>query len=119
MFAVRAAKLFSEYGLWRGGLQSAGRSLVAALGSPQEDLRSIAGMLLVRGGAKARPLLMEALRKRENVPMVLSVLADAAPDDPAVLETLRRHADDPEPAVADAARQALRVLEFRSATKSG
>jgi hypothetical protein len=116
MFAPRAAKLFGDYGLWRStGLRSAGRALVEALGSPDEDLRTIAGMLLVRGGKRSRPLLEEALRRREHLPMVISVLADLG--DPGVQPEIRPYAQDPNPEIADTARQALRVLEFLAANE--
>jgi hypothetical protein len=117
MFAPRAAKLFGDYGVWRStGLRSAGRALVKALGSPDEDLRTIAGMLLVRGGKRSRPLLEEALRRREHLPMVISVLADLG--DPGVQPEIRPYTQDPDPEVADSAQQALRVLEFRAATEA-
>jgi hypothetical protein len=110
--------LFGDYGLWRStGLRSAGRALVKALGSPDEDLRTIAGMLLVRGGKRSRPLLEEALRRREHLPMVISVLADLG--DPGVLPEIRPYVQDTDPEVADAARQSLRVLEFLGATEPG
>lgn len=116
MFPPRAAKLFGDYGLWRStGLRSAGRALVQALGSPDEDLRTIAGMLLVRGGKRSRPLLEEALRRREYLPMVISVLADLG--DPGVLPEIRPYTQDLDPEVADSARQGLRVLEFLAATE--
>lgn len=114
MFAA-TAKLFGEYGLWRGaGLKSAGRALVEALSSKEEDLRTIAGMLLVRGKYRARPILEEALDRREHLPMVLTVLADLG--DPSVEARIHPFAEDPDPDVAAAARQALRVLRFRAAS---
>jgi HEAT repeat protein len=116
MFSPKAAGLFGSYGLWRStGLHSAGRALVEALGSEDEDLRTIAGMLLVRGGEASRPLLEEALRRREHLPMVISVLGDVGGVD--VTAEIRPYAQDPDPRVADAAQQALRVLEFRAATE--
>lgn len=118
MLAPRAAKLFGEYALWRStGLRSAGRALVEALGSSDEDLRSIAGILLVRAGKRSRPLLEEALRRREHVPMVIRILADLG--DPGVEREIRPYAQDPDPEIADAALQALRLLEFITATGRG
>ncbi len=114
MFAA-TARLFGEYGLWRGaGLKSAGRALVEALSSEEEDLRTVAGMLLVRGKYRARPILEEALDRREHLPMVLSVLADLG--DPGVEARIQYFVDDPDPDVAAAARQALRALRFRAAS---
>lgn len=101
--------LFAQNALWRGtGLRTAGRALVHALGSPAEDVRTIAGMLLVQGGERAKPLLEEAMRRRENLPMVLSVLASL--EDPGYEPALRTFAQDPDPQVADAAREGLRAL---------
>lgn len=106
---ARAAQLFTANALWRAtGLRSAGRSLVAALGSPDENVRTIAGMLLVKGGPRARPLLEEALQRRENLPMTLMVLADLG--DPDLAKVIGPYADDPDPRVAQAARDALDSL---------
>ena len=107
----KAAQLFAAKALWQAtGLRSAGRALVRALGSPDDDVRTLAGMFLVQGGKKAVPLLDEALRRREHLPIVLTLLADLG--DPRYEPALRAFAADPDPAVAESARQALKVLEF-------
>ena len=93
------------------GLRWAGRALVRALGQEDEDLRTLAGMFLVRAGRRAGPLLHEALARRENLPMVLSILADIG--DSSVEPELRQFAGDRDPQVAAAARNALRVLQFQ------
>ena len=68
--------LFACNVLWRLlHLRTAGRVLLRALGSPDENTRTVAGMFLVQSGRRAEPLLEEALTKRENLPMVLRVLA--------------------------------------------
>ena len=69
----------------------------------------MAGMLLTRSGKRSEPLLKEALDRRENIPIVLGVLAsigslELRPD-------LRRLSEDRDPMVAKAAREALRVLQ--------
>jgi hypothetical protein len=56
-------------------------------------------------------LLEEALLRREHLPMVLALLADL--DAHRYEPDLRALSRDPDPVVADAARQALKVLEFR------
>lgn len=105
----RAALLFAQNVLWRGtGMHTAGRALVSALGSPEEDVRSIAGMLLVRGGDRAKPLLEEAVRRRESLPMVLSVLASL--EDPGYEPVMRSFTQDPDPEVAATAREGLQLL---------
>jgi len=106
---ARAVRLMALSALWRAtGWRAAGRPLVAALDSPDEDIRAMAGILLVRGGERAEPLLDEALNQREHLPMVVSVLASL--DDRRYESKLRTLAQDPDPRVADAAREGLRVL---------
>ncbi len=95
--------------IWRStGLRAAGRALVRALGSDDEDLRTIAGMFLVKAGKDAEPLLEEALERRENLPMVLWVLGDIG--DRRLEPEIRQFSDDRDPRVAGAARDALRGL---------
>src|SRR5947209_3271060 len=105
-----SAQVFVTNAVWRAsGLRSAGRSLVEALGSPDENVRTIAGMFLVKAGKKSEPLLREALERREHLPLVLSILGDIG--DPNFEPELRRFSQDPDPEAAKAARDALRVLE--------
>ncbi len=66
-------------------------------------------MFLVQAGKRAEPLLEEALRRRDNLPMVLSVLASIG--DRKFEPELREFSLDRDPKVAQAARDALRVLE--------
>ncbi len=54
------------------------------------------------------PLLEEALRRRENLPIVLTILADIG--DTRVESEIRRFSGHEDPQVAEAAKQALRVL---------
>jgi hypothetical protein len=107
-----AARLFACQALWRGlHLKSAGRALVNALGSDDEDLRVLAGVFLVRAGSRSVPLLGEALSQRHHLPIVLQIFAyiDATEFEP----ELRRFADDPAPHISQAARHALRQLASR------
>ena len=113
MLVASATRLFALGALWRGaGIESAGRALVKALGEGDENLRTIAGMLLVKAGPRSVPLLEEALLRRENLPMTISVLADLG--GPSAAATLRAFVSDPDPKVATVAREALRVLEAAS-----
>ena len=106
-----ALRLYVYRALWHWlGITSAGRALVKALGSPDENMRSIAGILLVKSGKRAEPLLQEALIRRENLPTVLTVLGSIG--DPALIPQLRQFADDQSPDVAKAAREALKVTEL-------
>ncbi len=109
MGLVQAARLFALKSLWRAtGLQAAGRALVRALSSPDEGVRTIAGMFLVQAGERAEPLVEEALRRRENLPMVLIIAGDIGAS--RLEPQLRRFTADPDPEVAKAARDGLRIL---------
>ena len=82
-----ALRLFVYRALWHWlGITSAGRALVRALGSPDENIRSIAGILLTKSGKRAEPLLEEALVRREHLPIVLTVLGSIG--DPALIPQL-------------------------------
>ena len=83
--------------------------MVRALGSPDENIRSIAGILLAKSGKQAEPLLQGALDRRENLPTVLTVLGSIR--DPALIPQFRQFTDDQSPDVAKAAREALKVTE--------
>lgn len=109
MWLLAVVRAFVCAGAWRvTGLRAAGHVLVRALGSKDENVRTVAGMFLVKAGAKAEPLLQEALEKRENLPLVLSILADigARKFEPEIRQFLA----DSDPQVAKAAEEALRVL---------
>lgn len=105
-----AARLFAYNALWRHtGLRSAGRALVCALESPDEDLQTIAGTFLAQAGKKAEPLLQEALNRRTSLPMILTILGDIG--DWTLEPQLRQFSKDRDPEVAQAAQDALRLLE--------
>ena len=105
------SRLLVYWSLWFGlGFTPAGRALVQALGSPDKNIRSIAGMLLVKGGKRAEPLLLEGAARRESLPMVLTALGSIG--DPAVIPQLRQFTEDENPDVANAAREAIKVLQF-------
>ena len=105
----KALGVFAANVVWRAtGLRLAGRALVRALGSQDENVRTIAGIFLVRAGKKSRPLLLEALNKRENLPVVLTIIGSIG--DRQLEAQVRRFINDADPDVADAARDALRLL---------
>ena len=105
------SRLLVYWSVWFGlGFTSAGRALVDALGSSDKNIRSIAGMLLVKGGKRAEPLLLEAANRRESLPMVLTALGSIG--DPAVIPQVRQFTEDENPDVANAAREALKVIQF-------
>lgn len=102
-----AAALFGAAAAWRLGSRAAGRRVVDGLSSADEACRQIAGMLLVRAGARAEPLLAEELRQPRNLPHLLRVIGDAAPA--AFAAELERYAVSEDDAVRQAARDALRA----------
>lgn len=105
------ARTLAQAAAWRAGSRAAGRALVRTLATGDETERMLAGMSLVRGGARAAPVVREGVRAREGLPESLTVLADVGgPEDAALI---RAFADDPEPGVREAARQALETLAFR------
>ena len=108
----QVARLYALKSVWATtGSRSAGRALVSALGSPDEGVRTVAGMFLAQGGQRAEPLVEEAIQRREHLPLVLVIAGDigAARLTPA----LRRLAADTDPQVAKAAQDALRILSAR------
>lgn len=112
MWVLRAIGLFICVGAWRvTRLPFLGRLLVRTLGSTNENLRTLAGILLVRAGRLTEPLLEEALRRGENLPIVLTILADIG--DRRAEPEIRRFSGHEDPQVAEAAKQALRVLAMQ------
>lgn len=117
MELARVAGVFANQAVFTTtGFRPAGRALVHALGSDDENVRVIAGMALVRNGRRAEPLLEEALERRENLPMVLAVLGDIG--DPTCEPVLARFAADQDPETARAAHDALRVLHAQHSASS-
>jgi hypothetical protein len=110
MGPLQLARLYALRSVWAAtGARSAGRALLEALGSPDDGVRTVAGMLLVRAGKRAEPLVEEAIRRRQHLPIVLVIAGDIG----AVrLEPeLRRLTGDPDPEVAKAAQDGLRILD--------
>ena len=105
----QVARLYALKSVWNfTGLQSAGRALVDALGSPDEGVRTVAGMFLVQAGKRAEPLIEEAMRRRQHLPIVLIIAGDIGA---LRLETeLRRFSADADSEVARAAQHGLRIL---------
>jgi len=100
---------FAKRAAWAAtGSQAAGRALVRDLGDPDENVRTIAGILVQRAGRRAKPLLLEALARREALPNVLLILGDLG--DPAVEPQISKFTSDPDPRVARAAADALQLL---------
>ena len=112
MKLASAAKLFVLYAIWRATrMPGTGRIIVHALNSSDETIRTVAGMLLVRAGQLAEPLLKEALDRRENLPLVPVILGDIG--DRTIEPEIRSFSGDHDPDVAQAARDALRTMGAR------
>ncbi len=74
MGVAKSVGVIAAGAAWRLGYPDwAGRALIDALGSEDESARTIAGMLLAKGGAHALPLLREAMKNEQNLSMVLAV----------------------------------------------
>ena len=103
------ARLYALKALWTAtGCRSAGRALVKSLGSTDDGERTVAGMLLVQGGKRAEPLVAEAIRRREHLPIVLIIAGDIGAS--SLESDVRRLTTDPDPDVARAARDTLEIL---------
>jgi hypothetical protein len=85
-----------------------GRILVKAVEHGDEDTRTIAGMLLVRGGEHGRRLAAEALREGSESEELVTVLASIG--DAQSMAELEKLAGEDRP-VAAAARHALAELQ--------
>lgn len=110
MKLATALCLFACTALWRwAGNETAGRFVVENLDNSDLSLRMLAGTLLVRAGRHSEPLLRQTLQSRRYLPAVLLILGDIGAR--GFEADLRRFSRDDEPEVAQAARDALRVLQ--------
>ena len=113
MNIAKVAQLFVSKTVWNvTGFDAAGRALIHALNSDDENIRTIAGMFLVQTGQRAEPLLEEALHKGQYLPMVINVLGSIG--DPGVVSELRPFTKDRDPEIAQAAQEAIRAIDFAS-----
>jgi HEAT repeat protein len=109
---IKAADLYRANMVWKlFGTHASGQRLIEGLSSPNENVRTLAGMFLVQSGRKAIPLLEYELENRRNMPLVLTMLGDIGTAESE--GQLRRHLDDPDPEAAKAANEALRALLFK------
>jgi hypothetical protein len=73
-------------------------------------------MLIAQAGKRAEPLVEEAIRRRQNLPMMLVLAGDIGAR--GLEPELRRFAADPDPQVAKAARDGLRIMAVQQAAVS-
>jgi hypothetical protein len=105
----QVAAVFAQGALWRAtGARMAGNALARAFASDDEMVRVLAGMLLVKGGRRAGPVIREALAKGRSDPDLIAALADVGTVEDEAL--LRGYAQSPDPEVARAATEALEAL---------
>jgi hypothetical protein len=115
---ARVLPLFLWNLAWRVlHLETGGRRLVRALAARAEDERLIAGMLLVRGGSRAKPLLVEALRRRQGTVQIVEILPSIEAQ--GIEAILREFSADPDPLVARTARDGLDALKARAEVLPG
>lgn len=118
MGPLQLARLYALRSVWNAtGLRSAGRALLEALGSPDEGVRTVAGMFLVESGKRAEPLVEEAIHLRRHLPMVLVIAGDIGAG--RLEPELRRLTKDPDLEVAKAAQDGLRILGAQPPPASG
>lgn len=113
MRLMGAAGLFFANAAWRTiGADWAGRTLIKALGSKDENLVNIAGIFLAKSGEKAEPLLLHAVERKENLEVVLPLLGDVCrPEHASAIDRLQ---SDPDQTIARAATYAVQVMRARS-----
>ena len=112
MQLAKTIALLAEGMLWRITHQPwLGRRLIEGLGNSDENARSVAGIMLAKGGAAAIPILHDALVERNHVAEVLAVLGDVG--DASVKDEVARFVSDQDETIARAASDALRVLALR------
>lgn len=110
MHAVDVSRLLGLGALWKfAGHRPSGAALVNALDSDDDDIRTIAASSLLWAGQRSEHLIREALedgQERANLVYVLASFAN--PDLSSIFEKLL---GDPDPDVAQAAKDALRQLK--------
>lgn len=117
MSPVRVAALFAVNTVWRiTGAESAGRVLMKALASPDPSARMVAGILLVRAGKRSVPLLREAIERGINLPQTLLMAGDIGAK--SLEPDLHKFVDHPDPSVAKAAADGLRLLAAQQAEET-
>jgi hypothetical protein len=117
MGVLSVARLFACRALWGAGMDSAGRCLLTALGSPQEDVRTIAGMFLVQAGRRAEPLVKQGLERGEYLPTLLTIAGDLGL--PSLTPQIQRLTTHTDPLVARAARDALDIMALQNSDAPG
>lgn len=106
---AESAKLFASYFVWRWTrLAPAGRALIDGLNSTDPNNRMIAGMFLVRGGARGLPLVRNALERGLGLPVILNVAGDLGSAE--LIPVVERYTRSDDQQIARQASQTLKLL---------
>ena len=109
---LQLIKVFAAHAVWSlTNRSTAGRIVVSSLSSPDENVRTIAGMLIVKRGKAALPLLREALGSRHALTMVLPILGDIGSASDAI--DVAQFVGDSDATVDKAARAAFYLLKVK------
>lgn len=119
MEKLDAARHLLEYQRLRlTGSPAAARRLIDALSSEDENVRTLAGMFLVRAGLRSVRSIRTAIAERHPAMTTsLAILGDIGGKEAEA--TLTRYATDSDPAVAEAAQDGLRVTAMKERRTSG
>jgi hypothetical protein len=111
----RALLRLGQGALWRvTHARPLGRRLVEGLGDADDTARTIAAMMLAKGGSAAVPVLRDALVQRHHIDTVLTLLGSTG--DAGVANDVALFTSDPDPRIARAARDALAAIAARNAS---
>lgn len=112
MRVLKAIKLFIFRILWQWfGIGLFGESLISALGSNDETIRTMAGMFLVQTAERSRPIVEASLVESKTLPTLLAILGDIG--DVGTLRKLEPYTYSSDSEVARAAHDALKVIKLR------
>ncbi|MFN0096421.1 MAG: hypothetical protein ACKVVT_16800 [Dehalococcoidia bacterium] len=113
MWVLRALLLFPVAGLWRVvSLRGLGALLVRALDDQNANVRQVAATFLAKAGRRSIPALRHALEQGEGGATAVLLAGDTG--DPQFESMLERLVDSPEPALARAAQDGLRLLRLHA-----
>lgn len=105
-----SARVFTQAAVWRTTRsRKAGRSLISAACSDDEETAALAGILLTRAGDRVVPLIAEAISEGADDPMLLDLLTSVG--SPSARAELRQIADSGAARLREAAQESLATLE--------
>jgi len=112
VIVLKAIKLFVFRILWQWfGIRWVGESLISALVSNDENIRTIAGMFLVQTGERSRPIVEASLAENNTLPILLTILGDIG--DAGTVRKLELYTHNSDPEIVRAADDALIAIKLR------